>query len=120
MHSCAGAVCQLEIAIRDGRYPADGTIQVPREEVAANVSAVRRAIGRRPGAPYRPVTQPSKSRPEGDDQDTELRSTPDQRLTALHSLDSAMGRLAEVFPTAFEHPQPGAKTECTTPAPVSQ
>ncbi|MYS80585.1 FUSC family protein [Embleya scabrispora] len=61
-----------------------------RAAVAANVVAVRRAIGRRPGAPYHPLP-------------AELRCSAPQ----LADLDTALGRLAAIYA-----PPPGAP--CTT------
>ena len=67
----------------------DPAIIAARDGVAANTSAIRKAIGRKPGTAYAPVLiDPSAS----DD------AAPRQVFEALAQIDAALGRIARFYP----------------------
>ena len=68
IHSCVGAVCELESAIRTGGHQSTGAVRARRRAVTANINAVRRAIGQQPGVPYQPPANPAKGEPEVNDE----------------------------------------------------
>ena len=104
IHSCLGAVCALESAVRNGGDLVAGTVPARRKAVVANTAAVRRAIARRPGPTYRTVARPSEGKSEGENNGA--RSVADQIIGALADIDAALGVLAHVFPCVAEDGPP--------------
>ena len=84
--SCVNPAIALESAVRDGGRLVGGPARASRKAVAANVAAVRRAIGRRPGTPYRPAPIPPAAKEDSG-----------AILGALADIDTALGKLADVF-----------------------
>lgn len=92
--SCVDPARALVSAVQDGGRLVGGPARALRKAVAANVAAVRRAIGRRLGAPYRPGPIP----PAAKEDSVAI-------LGALADIDTALGKLADVCcPTTTNQP----------------
>ncbi len=84
--SCVDPVETLMSAVQDGGTLVGEPAPALRRAIAANVAAVRRAIGQPPGLPYRPVSIPPAAKDNGK-----------AILVALADIDTALGKLADVF-----------------------
>jgi Fusaric acid resistance protein family len=86
-------------AVEESDTPkADPGIALLADAVAANVTAVRRAIARKPGAPYQstatlelPAGKEAPENPDGTD------LAQNELIAALGEIDSALGDLAEIY-----------------------
>jgi len=101
IHSCVGAVRELESAIRRSGCLAAGNLEARRAAVSAKVAALRCVVGRRLRYPYWTAPHSTESESNGEDKTAELLSTQDQVLVALVHIDSALDRLGEVVSSLF-------------------
>ena len=84
--SCEVPVETLVSAVQKGGCLVSGPARALRIAVAANVAAVHRSIGRRPRVPFRPLSIPPETKEDS-------RAI----LGALADIDTALGKLADVF-----------------------
>jgi hypothetical protein len=94
------AVRRLVPSVRDLIAAADwaaepGLVRL-RSAVAANTGAVRRAIGGRPGAPYRHLPPP-RVRPAGERQPTAGQLA--RAAAAMRAIDGTLADLCEIYPS---------------------
>lgn len=96
---CAQPMGVIIRAVENKNTPkADPRIALLVNAVAANVTAVRRAIARRPGIPYQSTaTLELSTNKTGHANRGEASCTQDKLITALKGIDSALGDLSEIF-----------------------
>lgn len=79
-----------------GNVAAEAEIDRLKAELLANINAIRRAIGRRPGPPCRPL-QVAEFEGTGPILDEGRDPTRPQMKSAIREIDAALARLARVF-----------------------
>jgi hypothetical protein len=100
----------IAVTQAEPRWRAEPGLARLRSAVAANAGAVRRAIGRRPGAPYRPLPPPG-NQPPAEQNATAGQSVLTRAAAAIRAIDDALADLNGIYPYSCRPTQQGQATD---------